>query len=88
MPIVIGVVVFVVVLTATATAFWPKSIAPRADFRSTLVQSRSLSVEEILLTVDTTSLPVQEFEDRTFVFSSETDRSGDIRPAITAEVRR
>jgi hypothetical protein len=84
MPIVITVVVAVVLLVF---AFWVKSIDPSKD-ATAAAATGSLAIHEILQTVDTKSLAVEEFEDHTFVFSTPINRAEDNHRLSTAVARR
>lgn len=86
MPIIITVAL-AFALIATSAVFWPKSIEPPKGAAVLAVETGSLAIDEILLRVDTSSLPNQEFEDQTFVFSSAVDHSRNNRPVATAEAR-
>ena len=64
-------VVLASVLTIVAAGFWLKSSVSETTAGSRPAPANGLSVHDILLKIDTTLLPEQKVDDRSFVF---TDR--------------
>ena len=86
MPIII-IVAVAIALVAISSIFWPNSVERYQSAEDRAIQMRSLEIDKVLLLVDTSSLPIQEFEDQTFVFSSAVEHLRNTRPVSTADAR-
>lgn len=58
-----------------------------SDDHGATPKARSLEIDKVLLRADTSSLPIQEIEDQTFVFSSAVNHSRNNRPVSSAEAQ-